>query len=68
MTSKELLANALERIADRLDTLDAMREDVHAIRLKLDMVTDDHDEALKRLNARLRALEAPSNGKASDAG
>lgn len=71
MTSRELLANALDRVADEIDAIRSILSDpksgLAAIRTKLDMVTDDHDEALRLLSARVRALEPQPNGKSADA-
>jgi len=66
MSSRARLANVLERIADRLDALDAKLSHpdhgLAAMRLKLGMVTDDHDAALEDHGRRLRALEGGGNG------
>jgi hypothetical protein len=69
MSQRDRLADVLELIADELGTIRAAIEDprngLAAIRTKVDMVTDDHDEALARVERRLRLLEGPPNGHAA---
>ena len=72
MSSRDRLAEVLDRIADRLDALDAsisgehgLRKEVADLTVKVTIVTADHDGELQRLSSDVRALQrAAGNGAA----
>ena len=72
MSSRDRLAEVLERIADRLDAIDVsihgpegIRKTLNDLTVKVTLVVADHDGELQRLSHEVRELQrGASNGAA----